>query len=97
MKTLIDLPNIGKILAKKLELVGITNEQELINDGAENAIIKIAALENSEVCINMLYALDGAIEGIRWHNLSKERKHELKEFFLMNKKIKFQTNFKRKK
>jgi len=43
--------------------------------------MKIATLENSGVCINMLYALEGAIQGIRWHGLSKERKLELKEYY----------------
>lgn len=30
-----------------------------------------------------LYAIEGAIQGIRWHNLEKSRKEELKEFFGM--------------
>jgi len=49
--------------------------------GCENAIIKLATLEDSGVCINMLFALEGAIQGIRWHGLSHERKQELKEFY----------------
>ncbi|WP_372481128.1 TfoX/Sxy family DNA transformation protein [Clostridium tagluense] len=28
-----------------------------------------------------LYALEGAVQGIRWHNLSGEIKDELKEFY----------------
>jgi len=83
MEKLIDLPNIGKTLAEKLNKIGITNEKKLKEIGSENAIIKIAAIENGGVCINMLYALEGAIQGIRWHNLSKEKKQELKEFFNM--------------
>jgi len=31
-------------------------------------------------CLNMLCALEGAIEGISWHYLSDEVKQELKEF-----------------
>ena len=35
----------------------------------------------------MLYALEGAIQGIRWHCLDKVRKQELKEFnWMINKK-----------
>ncbi len=83
MKQLTDLPNIGKTLAKKLNLVGIENEKVLKEIGSENAIIKIATNENSGACINMLYALEGAIQGIRWHELDKERKQELKEFYKM--------------
>ena len=87
MKTLTDLPNIGNTLAEKLILIGITNEQELKDTGSENAIIKISTLEDNAACIYTLYALEGAIQGIRWHRLSKERKQELKEFYrMMNKK-----------
>ena len=86
MKTLSDLPNIGKILADKLNMIGIKNEQELKEMGSENAIIKIATIENSGVCINLIYALEGAIQGIRWHGLDDERKQELREFYrLLNK------------
>lgn len=86
MKNLTDLPNIGKTLADKLNLIGIENEQDLKQIGSENAIIKIATIENSGACINMLYALEGAIQGIRWHGLDKDRKQELKEFYRMTNK-----------
>jgi len=86
MNTLTNLPNIGKTLAEKLNQVGINDESTLKETGSENAIIKLATVENSGVCINMLYALEGAIQGIRWHNLDNNRKLELKEFYsLMNK------------
>ncbi|MFC2135358.1 TfoX/Sxy family protein [Bacteroidota bacterium] len=81
MKELTNLPNIGKTLAQKLKMIGVNNEQELKAMGSEKAIIKIATLEDGGDCINMLYALEGAIQGIRWHNLSKERKQELLEFY----------------
>jgi len=83
MKQLTDLPNIGKTLAEKLHLIGINNEQELKETGSENVIIMIATIENSGACINMLYALEGAIQGIRWHGLDSKRKQELKEFYRM--------------
>ncbi|MBI2279874.1 MAG: TfoX/Sxy family DNA transformation protein [Bacteroidetes bacterium] len=54
--------------------------------GSENAIVKISTIENSGACINMLYALEGAIQGIRWHNLSKDRKKELNDFYRILKK-----------
>ena len=81
MKTIEELPNIGKTLAEKLKYIGVTNELELVELGSENAIIKIATIENSGACLNMLYALEGAIQGIRWHGLNSDRKQELKEFF----------------
>jgi DNA transformation protein and related proteins len=74
------LPNIGLTLAEKLKLVGISTPSDLINTGSENAMIKIKTIDK-DACINMLYALEGAIQGIRWHNLDKNRKTELTEFF----------------
>ncbi len=89
MKTIEELPNIGKILAEKLKYIGVTNELELVELGSESAIIKIATLENNGACLNMLYALEVAIQGIRWHGLAVDRKQELKEFFrVLEKELK---------
>jgi DNA transformation protein len=78
---LTDLLNIGITLEKKLKMLGINNGFDLAVMGSENEIIKISAIENNCTCINMLYALEGAIQGIRWHDLNIERKQELKDFF----------------
>lgn len=83
MKAITDLPNIGKTIADKLSAIGIESEHDLKEIGSENAIIKIATIENSGSCINMLYALEGAIQGIRWHGLDKNKKQELKDFYRM--------------
>ena len=77
---LTNLPNIGRTLAEKLIMVGISSPGDLINTGSENAMIKIKTIDK-EACINMLFALEGAIQGIRWHNLDNSRKTELKEFY----------------
>ena len=80
MNQLETLHNIGKILAEKLKLVGIKTPDDLRQIGAENAFIKLSSIDET-ACINMLYALEGAIHGIRWHHLSQQRKQELLEFF----------------
>lgn len=80
---LTDLPNIGATLAQKLELVGINTPEALKQTGSKQALTKVATIENSGACINMLYALEGAIQGIRWHGLDKDTKTELKEFYRM--------------
>lgn len=82
---LTQLPNIGKTLADKLNIVGIETSNQLKSVGAENAFIKIITVDPS-ACINMLYAIEGAIQGIRWHKLSDDRKQELKEFYRMASK-----------
>jgi len=81
MEKLTDLPNIGRVLAKKLNIIGITNKNELKTIGSENAIIKIFTIEKNGACLIMLYALEGAIQGIRWHNLDEDKKQELKYFY----------------
>ena len=81
MSELNELPNIGIELVKKLKVVGIETPGQLAEIGSKNAIIRLSTLENSGACINMLYALEGAIQGIRWHSLSKEKKKELLDYF----------------
>jgi len=80
MKAVEDLPNIGSVLAEKLHKVGIHNEMNLKQLGSMDAIIRISALPNSGICHNMLYALEGAVQGIRWHSLTKLEKDELGRF-----------------
>lgn len=81
---LTSLPNIGKVVAEKLCQVGITSPEELIKTGSEQAFIRIQTIDPT-ACLSMLQGLEGAIQGIRWHYLPKERKAELKEFFKMCK------------
>jgi len=81
MNELTKIPNIGEVLAAKLLQAGIRNEKELKACGSENALIKLATITKNDVCICSLYALEGAIQGIRWHQLDKSRKQELKEFY----------------
>lgn len=75
------LPNIGKELSVRLEHAGIRTPDQLRERGSRD-IFKTLFVEDPEnVCINMLYALEGAVQGIRWHHLSPEIKNELKEFY----------------
>ncbi len=80
------LPNIGKVLADKLKVVGIDTIEKLKSIGSKNAFIKLKTID-SEACINSLYALEGAIKQTRWHDLDKCRKEELKMFFEITKRI----------
>ena len=80
MGELSKLPNIGKSVEEQLNLIGIYSLEDLKQIGSKEAWLKIKEIDKS-ACINRLYALDGAIEGIRWHYLSQEKKLELKEFY----------------
>jgi len=80
MGNLSELPNIGAGLEKQLFDVGITTVEELRSIGSREAWLRILQRDPS-ACIMRLSALEGAIQGIRWHNLDKETKESLKEFY----------------
>ncbi|MBN2728334.1 MAG: TfoX/Sxy family DNA transformation protein [Bacteroidales bacterium] len=85
-KSLSALPNIGARLSETLIKAGIKTAEELKKTGSRKAIQLIHAHDNKQPCLNMLYALEGAIQDIRWHSLSKEKKEELKEFYEIMRK-----------
>jgi DNA transformation protein and related proteins len=84
MDDLITLPNIGKEVAQRLNEVGIHSAEQLKTLGSERAFLQLQAVDPG-ACFCMLCGLEGAIQGIRWHQLPPERKHELKEFIKMVK------------
>ncbi len=77
--------NIGTVLAEKLREVDIHSIEELRAVGAENAYLRIKAIDET-ACLHMLSALEGAIEGVRKSELSPEKKEELRIFYNMEKK-----------
>ena len=84
MGELSKLPNIGKVVEKQLNDVGINTVDDLINIGSKEAWLKIKEVDES-ACLNRLMALEGAIQNIRWHNLSQDDKKNLKEFYSQQK------------
>lgn len=80
MSKLSDLPNIGKKLEEQLNEVGIETIEQLKEVGSKQAWLDIKAIDDS-ACINRLCALEGAIQGVRFHSLSDEVKRDLKEFY----------------
>lgn len=83
-----EISNLGKIISAKFEEVEILDIESLIEIGAEQAFIRIVTVDEECACPQMLYALEGAIQNIRWHNLDLKRKSELKDFynFILKKK-----------
>lgn len=79
-----ELPNIGPDLVRRLQSVGIASADELKSAGAQKAFLKLITID-STTCINTLYALEGAVQGIRWHQLDPDEKRVLLEFFKMVK------------
>lgn len=80
MGELSKLPNIGKVLEEQLNDVGINTVDELIDIGSKEAWLRIKEIDDS-ACVNRLMALEGAIQNIRWHDLSDNDKKNLKDFY----------------
>ncbi|MGG3455085.1 TfoX/Sxy family protein [Paenibacillus rhizolycopersici] len=75
-----DLPNISTVIARNLRQAGLETPDQLYAMGSKEAFVRIK-LQDPTACLNMLYALEGAIRGIRWHQMDAEVKSELKAFF----------------
>ena len=80
MGELSKLPNIGKVLEMQLKDVGINTIDDLVNLGSKETWLKIKEIDDS-ACLNRLMAVEGAIQNIRWHNLSEEDKDKLRNFY----------------
>jgi len=74
------LPNIGESVENQLNEVGISTYEELKEAGAKEAWLRIKSIDYS-ACIHRLYALEGAIRGIKKTQLPEEVKIELKNFY----------------
>ena len=84
MGELSKLPNIGPVVEEQLHQAGIKTAEELRKTGSRDAWLKIKAIDPS-ACYNRLCGLEGALRGIRWHNLPDETKKELKDFYNSSK------------
>lgn len=84
MGELAKLPNIAEKLEEQLLDVGISTVEELRKVGSREAWIRILERDPS-ACIMRLSALEGAIQGVRWHYLDNETKKSLKEFYHQHK------------
>lgn len=80
MNTLHDMINISKVIEGKLIEVGIETPQSLEELGSKGAFRRLKH-NDPTVCVNMLCALEGALRGIRWHNLPDEVKQDLRDFY----------------
>jgi DNA transformation protein and related proteins len=80
MGELCSLPNVGKVLERNLNCVGIDTVENLLKIGSKEAFLRIRIID-SGACLHMLYGLEGAVEGIKDSMLSDEKKQELKKFY----------------
>lgn len=78
------MANIGHVLAEKLVEVGIESPAQLKEMGSEKAFSLIVE-KDKDAWYNMIFAIEGAIQGIRWHYLAPETKERLKKFVYAKK------------
>ena len=81
MSRLEELPNFGAVMVQKLKEAGIETPEQLGARGAKQAWRQIRALADPDICLSALQALEGAVRGVRWHDLPAEAKQELKAFY----------------
>ncbi len=61
--------------------MNIKDEEDLKIHGSKGAFLRLKTLYPEETCINMLYAIEGAIRGVRWHNLEQDIKTDLLDYY----------------
>ena len=84
MGELTKLPNIAAKLESQLADVDITTVEALKEVGSREAWLRILARDPS-ACLMRLSALEGALQGVRWHYLDDGTKAELKAFYNRHK------------
>lgn len=65
------LPNIGKVLGKRLQKAGISTDTALLKLGDAKAFLRIRAELPEDACVHTRLALAGAVRGVRWHDLDE--------------------------
>ncbi len=63
------LINLGRVSARQLAEIGVASEAELRKMGALAAYARLRHRFGRAITLNMLYALDGALRGVRWDNM----------------------------
>lgn len=72
-----EMPNIGKTLEGMLNNVGIEDSEDLVAVGSIEAVARLQLTDDA--CLSKLFAIEGAIQGVRWHGLPKELRDSLKD------------------
>ncbi len=73
-----DLPNLRLATERMLKKAGIESVDQLEKEGALSAYKAIRDSHNAKVSIELLWALEGAINGTHWSVVPQSRRDELK-------------------
>jgi len=72
------LVNLSRTSARQLSEVGITTEAELRALGAPAAFARLRQHFGRAINFNYLYALDGALKGVRWDIMPEPERETLR-------------------
>lgn len=72
-----DLPNLRLATERMLKKAGIESVENLEETGSVNAFKAIQSTHSSDVNIELLWALEGAINGTHWSVIPQNRRQEL--------------------
>jgi DNA transformation protein len=73
-----DLPNLRLATERMLKKAGIESVEQLEQEGALSAYKAIRDSHSAKVSIELLWALEGAINGTHWSVVPQSRREELK-------------------
>ncbi|NGN96870.1 TfoX/Sxy family DNA transformation protein [Grimontia sp. S25] len=74
-----DLPNLRLATERMLKKAGIESVEELQRAGAVGAYQALQKSHNDTLSLELLWALEGAIEGKHWSVITPQRRNELLE------------------
>lgn len=72
-----DLPNLRLATERMLKKAGIASVEELHSQGSLSAFQAIRQTHSSSVSVELLWALEGAINGTHWSVVPQDRRNEL--------------------
>jgi DNA transformation protein and related proteins len=79
------LPNLGAKSAALLSAAGVDSEAELRRLGAVEAYLRVRRV-TPRVSLNLLWAIEGALSGLRWQRVAREERTRL--LLLLDEKLK---------
>jgi DNA transformation protein and related proteins len=72
-----DMRNLGPASARLLASIGVRNDADLRRMGALEAFSRLRFETDGRVSLNLLWALDGALDDIDWRRIDQERRRLL--------------------
>ena len=70
------LPNIGKVMAEKLNAAGIHSKEEFLRQDPYELFSKLRKKVDPTLCRCALASVVGAKKGVPWHKITKETAEE---------------------